>query len=109
MSASTKRDDKAAPAAAQPPQGYQRFYNRELSWLQFNRRVLEAARNPYTWSEITATAASRLSDRQSRPGLKSGIAGRHFEPVRNQDDDVQPSGLDVVERRCDRKCLSEKK
>ena len=34
---------KHVPAA---PVGTDRYYNRELSWLQFNRRVIEEAQNP---------------------------------------------------------------
>ncbi len=42
----TKQANAATAKVAPPPEGSARFNNRELSWLQFNRRVLEEAMNP---------------------------------------------------------------
>src|SRR5512145_2587930 len=43
--ASTSPADSPAPTEVPVPE--QRYFNRELSWLGFNRRVLEEAENPH--------------------------------------------------------------
>ncbi|WP_294030974.1 RNA degradosome polyphosphate kinase [Sphingopyxis sp.] len=43
---SLRADNDAHTVATPPTFGPERFFNRELSWLAFNRRVMEEARNP---------------------------------------------------------------
>ncbi len=43
--ATAKSRGVAKSGAEEVPKGPDRFYNRELSWLQFNRRVVEEAAN----------------------------------------------------------------
>ncbi len=43
---SLRADNDLATAPTPPSFGPERFFNRELSWLAFNRRVMEEARNP---------------------------------------------------------------
>jgi polyphosphate kinase len=45
MAVAKGRSREKSPGLEPLPEGPARFYNRELSWLQFNRRVLEEAQN----------------------------------------------------------------
>ena len=44
--AAPQRSDDQATALAEPVGAEPHYFNRELSWLAFNRRVLEEACNP---------------------------------------------------------------
>src|SRR6202140_381831 len=96
--ASLKTEDEHGPVVSEEPRNFsdpKNFINRELSWLQFNRRVLEEAQDP-TQPLIERVKFLTIFSSNLDEFFEIRVAGIK-QQVESETSDVGPDGLSPTE------------